>query len=173
MLRLNFKQRPTAVELVELPYIKDCLALSGSSLVDARKTDLTDVRKCESESPPPLVRQSCRVRIDTCFFVKLQLSTEHHVWVSIIAPDRRGRSTSVRLYVIRIICDHSSTRIANCSVVERWAFNCENPGLLSTHRGLLFMSVSSTTYLIMRWGILLTDCPWSSVLNRLTESISL
>ena len=50
MLRLNFKQRPTAIELIELPYIKDCLALSSSPLVDSKKKDLTDVNKRESQS---------------------------------------------------------------------------------------------------------------------------
>ncbi|XP_072016203.1 serine/threonine kinase-like domain-containing protein STKLD1 [Amphiura filiformis] len=37
MLRRNFQQRPTAVELVELPYIKECLLLSNSALVNKKK----------------------------------------------------------------------------------------------------------------------------------------
>ncbi|XP_071802748.1 serine/threonine kinase-like domain-containing protein STKLD1 [Asterias amurensis] len=37
MLRKNFQQRPTATELVELPYIKECLALSQSHIVQKKK----------------------------------------------------------------------------------------------------------------------------------------
>ena len=39
MLRRNFQQRPTAVELVEIPYVKDCLLLNpDSNLVQKKKT---------------------------------------------------------------------------------------------------------------------------------------
>ncbi|XP_074655282.1 serine/threonine kinase-like domain-containing protein STKLD1 [Tubulanus polymorphus] len=40
MLRRNFKQRPSSEELVEFPYVKDCLALSGSALAEQRKKSL-------------------------------------------------------------------------------------------------------------------------------------
>ncbi|XP_013388890.1 serine/threonine kinase-like domain-containing protein STKLD1 isoform X2 [Lingula anatina] len=37
MLRRNFKQRPTAVELLDLPYIQDCLVLCDSELAEKKK----------------------------------------------------------------------------------------------------------------------------------------
>ncbi|XP_033117364.1 serine/threonine-protein kinase Nek4-like [Anneissia japonica] len=37
MLRRNFQQRPTAIELVEIPFVKNCLALSGSELAGKKK----------------------------------------------------------------------------------------------------------------------------------------
>ena len=36
MLRRNFHQRPAAMELVQLPYVRSCLQLSKSSLVRAQ-----------------------------------------------------------------------------------------------------------------------------------------
>ncbi|XP_057289397.1 serine/threonine kinase-like domain-containing protein STKLD1 [Hydractinia symbiolongicarpus] len=38
MLRRNFQQRVTALELLELPYVKECLAISGSKLVENDET---------------------------------------------------------------------------------------------------------------------------------------
>ncbi|XP_066293855.1 serine/threonine kinase-like domain-containing protein STKLD1 isoform X2 [Branchiostoma lanceolatum] len=37
MLRRNFKQRPTAVELTDIPYVKEALGLSSSALVARKK----------------------------------------------------------------------------------------------------------------------------------------
>ncbi|KAJ8039254.1 Serine/threonine kinase-like domain-containing protein STKLD1 [Holothuria leucospilota] len=37
MLRRNFQQRPSAVEMVDLPYVKECLGLSNSALVGKKK----------------------------------------------------------------------------------------------------------------------------------------
>lgn len=46
MLRLNFQQRTTALDLIELPYVKECLALNKSPLLD------------DSEDASPTIRQS-------------------------------------------------------------------------------------------------------------------
>lgn len=37
MLRRSFQERPSAVEMVDLPYVKECLALSNSALVGKKK----------------------------------------------------------------------------------------------------------------------------------------
>jgi probable inactive protein kinase-like protein SgK071 len=37
MLRRNFQQRPTTADLLDLPYIKECLALSQSDIVQNKK----------------------------------------------------------------------------------------------------------------------------------------
>jgi len=39
LLRLNFQQRPNVQELIELPYIRDCLSLNKSSLVPGSSID--------------------------------------------------------------------------------------------------------------------------------------
>ena len=46
MLRRNFHQRPAAMELVQLPYVRSCLQLSKSSLVEGQTTTShsTDVK---------------------------------------------------------------------------------------------------------------------------------
>ncbi|RDD44451.1 Serine/threonine kinase-like domain-containing protein STKLD1 [Trichoplax sp. H2] len=49
MLRRNFQQRPTAADLVALPYVKDCLLLSGSALAARKKAEA----KKEQADPVP------------------------------------------------------------------------------------------------------------------------
>ncbi|XP_064649533.1 serine/threonine kinase-like domain-containing protein STKLD1 isoform X3 [Lineus longissimus] len=41
MLRRKFQQRPTAVELLDMPYVKECLTLSDSALVERKKKQAT------------------------------------------------------------------------------------------------------------------------------------
>ncbi|EGD74369.1 serine/threonine protein kinase [Salpingoeca rosetta] len=54
MLRRNFHQRPSAVELVQLPYIRSCLQLSQSALVEGQSTasHQTDVKPTTTKRIP-------------------------------------------------------------------------------------------------------------------------
>ncbi|XP_067940119.1 serine/threonine kinase-like domain-containing protein STKLD1 [Watersipora subatra] len=45
MLQHDFSQRPSAVELLSLPYIRECLSISSSQLVDSKRKDVTSVKK--------------------------------------------------------------------------------------------------------------------------------
>lgn len=51
MLRRNFQQRPTSLELVELPYVKDCLKLFGSSLLDSSSSATEGSQKDVAKIP--------------------------------------------------------------------------------------------------------------------------
>ncbi|EDV28030.1 uncharacterized protein TRIADDRAFT_63635 [Trichoplax adhaerens] len=51
MLRRNFQQRPTAADLVALPYVKDCLLLSGSALAARKKAEADPVPKEQGIGP--------------------------------------------------------------------------------------------------------------------------
>ncbi|XP_071494263.1 serine/threonine kinase-like domain-containing protein STKLD1 [Diadema antillarum] len=53
MLRRNFQQRPTAIELVELPYIKACLALSNSALSGKKKEKQKAAKDCPTDKGVP------------------------------------------------------------------------------------------------------------------------
>ncbi|XP_030853467.1 serine/threonine kinase-like domain-containing protein STKLD1 [Strongylocentrotus purpuratus] len=53
MLRRNFQQRPSALELVELPYIKECLALSNSALTGKKKEKEKAAKDCPTDKGIP------------------------------------------------------------------------------------------------------------------------
>jgi len=53
MLRRNFQQRPTAQELVDLPYVKDCLKLYGSSLLSLSQSS----QECNEKDVPSVPKQ--------------------------------------------------------------------------------------------------------------------
>ncbi|XP_063966813.1 serine/threonine kinase-like domain-containing protein STKLD1 [Lytechinus pictus] len=53
MLRRNFQQRPSALELVELPYIKECLALSNSALTGKKKEKQKAAKDCPTDKGIP------------------------------------------------------------------------------------------------------------------------
>jgi len=55
MLRRNFQQRPTAQELIELPYVQQCLSLNNSPLVkdDFTIDDDNNNKKKQVIKPPP------------------------------------------------------------------------------------------------------------------------
>ncbi|KAF6031307.1 STKLD1 [Bugula neritina] len=45
MLSLDVEERPTAMELVDMPYVRESLSISASPLVNFKKADLTDIKK--------------------------------------------------------------------------------------------------------------------------------
>ncbi|XP_066913740.1 serine/threonine kinase-like domain-containing protein STKLD1 [Clytia hemisphaerica] len=53
MLRLNFQQRTTASELIELPYMQECLALNESPLLPGSKKNSPDKKTKKNTSEVP------------------------------------------------------------------------------------------------------------------------
>lgn len=63
MLRRNFHQRPSAPELIQLPYVRSCLELSKSQLVEkdrARAAPENTVKPTTTKRIPGTIAEICK-----------------------------------------------------------------------------------------------------------------